>query len=235
MLELDSIPSSQRRIILMTELVPGLTVAQFWDRIMEDASRWWPVPNRILWHILRCLVRSVMAMAQPPDRPYGESNEPPTLEPLPQHEPTKEDYQIHHGDMNPTNVLFGDLDRGEHSLVPILRVIDFGVARDSSEFPGATRTITQANIRDMTCSFDLIMDDKDPNLDEELGNLVNQCSNLDSGKRPKLATLFGTIQNAIHLKTGPQYFIGKPRAQWESTNRIRQYVQRMILDADIDQ
>ncbi|KAK6948900.1 hypothetical protein Daesc_008971 [Daldinia eschscholtzii] len=44
--------------------------------------------------------------------------------------------RIQHGDMHDQNVMFGDLGNDiEHSLTPVLKVIDFGVAREFKEVP----------------------------------------------------------------------------------------------------
>ncbi|KAI1636282.1 hypothetical protein F4809DRAFT_641681 [Biscogniauxia mediterranea] len=231
MLELDSYTPSLLRLILMMEFIPGITIGEFWYRTLDDEARWQPIPNRMLWLIFRCMVRALFALAAPPRKPFGETNEEPTLEPMPEHEPTNDDYQILHNDMNRNNLMFGDLDSGEHSLVPLLKVIDFGVARDSSEWKNQNRTITQQNIRDVGDAMKKLYLDESPNLDEDLKALVDQCRDRQPQNRPTLAALWGRIQNAITVKTGPMHFTGKPRAMYESNDRISQYVQALILDA----
>ncbi|CAJ2506628.1 Uu.00g078140.m01.CDS01 [Anthostomella pinea] len=155
MLTLDSVPardSKERRIILMTEFIPNLTLGQFYIKVNSTpGSTWSPIPNRVLWLIFRCLVRAVLAMAAPPDRPYWDANEAPTLE-VSTRQPARDDYQIYHGGLgNIENMIFGDLDRGEHRLVPILKVIDLGMATDHYEYMRSRRTgtMTEENVKDI--------------------------------------------------------------------------------------
>ncbi|KAI1073623.1 hypothetical protein F5B20DRAFT_587109 [Whalleya microplaca] len=247
MLELDSVPINalrQRRFVLMTEFLPNLTIAEFKDKAQEQ--RYWPVPNRILWFIFRCLVRAVIAMANPPDRPYGQDTEAPKLETVPVREPTTDDYQVYHGDIqNENNMIFGELDIGEHRLVPMLKVIDFGWAVDDvNNMPVGKGTITQENIYDIAQvmrslygHFDSSFDGDRPraafpNLDMDLYNLVARCSNEDPKKRPQISELLQAVQNAIRLKRRPEHFLGKPRASWESNARIAEYVREVLLSAD---
>ncbi|KAI0594853.1 hypothetical protein F4775DRAFT_595863 [Biscogniauxia sp. FL1348] len=232
LLELDSYTPSPLRVIFMTEFIPGITIGEFCFRTFDDEERWQPIPNRMLWLIFRCMVRALFALASPPQKPFGEMNEEPTLEPMPANEPTHDDYQIYHNDWNPYNLMFGQLDSGEHSLVPLLKLIDFGVAVDSTRFKSTYRTVTQANIRDLGDAMQRLYSVNSPNIDEDLRALVNQCRDFNPQNRPSVAALWGQIQNAISIKTGPTHFTGKPRALYESNDRISQYVQMLILDAD---
>ncbi|KAI1500185.1 hypothetical protein F5X99DRAFT_387298 [Biscogniauxia marginata] len=234
MLELDSIDQEKGSIspILMSELIPGVTLLEFLCRVEADPDKWLPIPNRLLWLIFQCLVRAVFGMANPPNRPYGEEQEEPTLEPLPAKEPTVNDYQIYHGDMHKNNWMFGDLDTGEHTLTPILKLIDFGLARDPSTFVNQSRTITQSNIYDIGRLMQSTCGPSDANSDTELEDLVFECCEPLAVNRPSLARLWRVIQNALNIKTGPQSFPGKPRAQWETDDMIRQYVQNFILNGD---
>ncbi|KAI5918424.1 hypothetical protein F4810DRAFT_715517 [Camillea tinctor] len=232
LLHLDSYQPSPLWPLLMTEFIPGITYGEFYYRIMDNQDELWPPPNRMLWLIFRCLARTVFGLANPPNKPMGDVNEEPTLEPLPDHEPTLKDYQIAHNDMNQNNLMFNDLDTGEHSLVPVLKLLDFGVARDTTEWTTKARTPTQSNIRDIGEVMQRIYDEGDPNVDADLKRLVAQCVDNYPENRPTLAALWGQISNAILLKTGPGSFPGCTRANMETDNRIRQYVQMVMLNAD---
>ncbi|KAI0144215.1 hypothetical protein F4776DRAFT_675734 [Hypoxylon sp. NC0597] len=80
-------------------------------------------PSRILWRIFFCLVRQNVAMAYPPQ---GGDNARVARETMPTRGDV-EDFGLTQGSPHPGNIVFGDLsDRGEHSLVPIVKLIDFG-------------------------------------------------------------------------------------------------------------
>lgn len=67
------------------------------------------------------------------------------------------------------------------------------------------------------------------NLDKDLYDLVGRCVSKSHRDRPTLKELFTAVQNAIKNKTGPGNFQGKLFAEWESDEKIREYVQEMIL------
>ncbi|CAJ2503858.1 Uu.00g112520.m01.CDS01 [Anthostomella pinea] len=75
----SSLPPEDRDV-LMTEYLAGLTLQQF----IDNARKYDVVPNRVLWMIFLCLTRMVIAMAYPPNKPYGAATEDPTVETIPQ-------------------------------------------------------------------------------------------------------------------------------------------------------
>ncbi|KAF2972956.1 hypothetical protein GQX73_g620 [Xylaria multiplex] len=86
------------------------------------------LPNRVLWRLFLCLLRMCIAMGWPPEQPDGIDPQP-VLETA-----TGNPYDgINHGDMHHGNLMFGDFipedPNGEHTLTPILKLIDFGIAR----------------------------------------------------------------------------------------------------------
>ncbi|KAI1417337.1 kinase-like domain-containing protein [Hypoxylon sp. FL1857] len=98
------------------------------------------LPNRLLWVLFLCLIRGCIAMAWPSDNP--EMNETTRGHPPPP--PSG----IAHFDLHGENVMFGHfIDHPEHSLTPILTMIDFGLAlRVTSRIPP---TGEQQNIEDI--------------------------------------------------------------------------------------
>ncbi|KAM0813165.1 putative Protein kinase domain-containing protein [Seiridium cardinale] len=80
---LRGIPASapmEDRFVLFTEFLPGLTL----ERFIANTRQWDVVPNRVLWMIFLCLVKMCIAMAFPPDKPYGQITEHPESEVWPQ-------------------------------------------------------------------------------------------------------------------------------------------------------
>ncbi|KAI1459843.1 kinase-like domain-containing protein [Annulohypoxylon moriforme] len=98
---------------IMMEYMENGTLDQFIERI-EGIT----LPNRVLLFIFLCMTRACLAMA------YPSSNEMP----VERIQPTR----LAHIDMKFENCMFGRLDgdKLEHSLVPILKLIDFGFARE---------------------------------------------------------------------------------------------------------
>ncbi|KAI1479107.1 hypothetical protein F4774DRAFT_418976 [Daldinia eschscholtzii] len=74
------------------------------------------------------VIRACIAMSWPPQ---GQGYN--LTERVPQNRPAR---RIKHGDMHDQNVMFGDLGNDiEHSLTPVLKVIDFGVALEFADVP----------------------------------------------------------------------------------------------------
>ncbi|KAH8163994.1 hypothetical protein CIB48_g4274 [Xylaria polymorpha] len=236
-------------IIENVEYLPNSSLETFLDRSRARVNRGLnPVPNRVLWQIFRCLARMVVGMATPAvdDGNFRSEKVRASLE-----QPSILDLgtqqQIYHGDLaNLKNCIFGDYDTSEHSLVPILKAIDFGegtedvtTMRASLPVPVTADTITQGNIfeigRVMQMLFDYFRASSfqtfqvlRPNLDEDLYNLAKECADADHRRRPSAFQLLQKIQTNISNKRGPEDFLGKQFAEWESNDRIREYMNEML-------
>ncbi|KAI0458861.1 hypothetical protein F5B21DRAFT_370469, partial [Xylaria acuta] len=231
------------------------SLERFLDRSRARVNRGLnPVPNRVLWQIFRCLARMVVGMASPAadDGNFRSGNVQASLE-----QPSIFDLgtqqQIYHGDLaNLQNCIFGDYDSGEHSLVPIIKAIDFGEGTDdvgtmkaSLPIPATADTITQGNIFEIgrvmqmlfeyfsTPSFQAFQVLR-PNIDKDLYDLTKECTDINHRKRPSAFQLLQRIQTNISNKKGPENFPGKQFADWESDERIREYMNEMLsLDTEI--
>ncbi|KAI1268055.1 hypothetical protein F5Y18DRAFT_424371 [Xylariaceae sp. FL1019] len=102
------------------------------------------LPNRFLWSIFLCLSRAAVAMAYPPGQ--RENSPPPNaaqrmLETVPAGRDSPDPERLMHNDMKNDNIMFGDIEMSildvmadgpaaatEHVPIPILKLIDFGVA-----------------------------------------------------------------------------------------------------------
>ncbi|KAI0850803.1 hypothetical protein F5Y00DRAFT_260254 [Daldinia vernicosa] len=105
--------------LFVSEYMEHGTLNRFQERLRRADQI---LPNRILWSIFLCLIRACIGMAWPPPGPdvgpeQTRSGDPTTLA---------------HNDMHDENLVFGDLDSSDHSLVPVLKLIDFG---ESVELP----------------------------------------------------------------------------------------------------
>ncbi|KAK8073957.1 kinase-like domain-containing protein [Apiospora phragmitis] len=92
---------------LVTEYVENGTFEDLYDK-----TKTWPepVPNRILWRILLCGIRACIGMAWPT---FGEHKAPGRIEVIDNRPP------LQHGS-------------AEHDVVPAMKLIDFGLARDAT-------------------------------------------------------------------------------------------------------
>ncbi|KAH9890160.1 hypothetical protein F4778DRAFT_752840 [Xylariomycetidae sp. FL2044] len=116
---------------LFVEFLENGTLAQFQDRIrtagtLPDGTRGPLVlPNRMLWGIFLCLVRSCIGMAWPP--PLGPVSSEVPLDNVP--------LRLAHNDLHGRNIMFGDLEPSlpEHSRVPGLKLIDLEIADEQPD------------------------------------------------------------------------------------------------------
>ncbi|KAI1185524.1 kinase-like domain-containing protein [Nemania serpens] len=105
-------------IFIILEYMENGSLRQFIERSVDI-----DLPNRILWSLFLCLVRACVAMAWPPQQ--GQLEEPKSnITPS----------SLAHWDMHGENLLFGRLGGiAKHSLVPILKLIDFDNAAEVDE------------------------------------------------------------------------------------------------------
>ncbi|KAI1270010.1 hypothetical protein F5Y18DRAFT_434448 [Xylariaceae sp. FL1019] len=110
------------------EYLENGTLERFLERAKRDETITGPMlPNRLLWKIFLCLVRICCAQLYPPKRPPGNH---PRLVPETWRSARLIRGGIDHGDTHAGNIVFGDLTAAddEHYLVPILKLIDMGLA-----------------------------------------------------------------------------------------------------------
>ncbi|KAI1208207.1 uncharacterized protein F4807DRAFT_468794 [Annulohypoxylon truncatum] len=115
---------------LFTEWIPN---GQIRDLVMTRPDWNHPLPNRMLWRCFLCMCHMLIAMAWPPE---GNPNAPSAKPELPPNNslgvrPQKS--TMRHNDINIGNIMFGDFDCMAHRLVPILKLIDFGQASNSTD------------------------------------------------------------------------------------------------------
>ncbi|KAI0537840.1 hypothetical protein GGR58DRAFT_470068 [Xylaria digitata] len=91
------------------------------------------ISEPLLWYFFLCLTRACVAMAWPPN--HGSRNPPPVVrEEIPN--PMQGASRIVHGDLHLGNIMFGEYDAVDdiqpacHQGVPVLKMIDFGLAWD---------------------------------------------------------------------------------------------------------
>ncbi|KAI1649340.1 kinase-like domain-containing protein [Daldinia loculata] len=121
------------------EWLPGGSMADFIVKARKKVDR---LPNRLLWRFFLCLIRACIAMADPPNRSDGKVERERVLGELPEE-------GVSHSDLHNGNVVLGEPPEDfEHTITPILKVIDFGNAGEWAwiEFTGTT---THSNLWDV--------------------------------------------------------------------------------------
>ncbi|KAI1422397.1 hypothetical protein F5Y12DRAFT_786776 [Xylaria sp. FL1777] len=251
-LAIQSNTSRERRTFLVTEYLTNGELQKFLSKANErrfSARDMNPIPNRVLWLIFKCLARIVLALAYVPNRPLGSLGGQTILEAPGLFEPTTAThYQIYHGDLS-THLGNCKLtyDAVEHNLVPILKAIDFSEATGIyDEFKQRLRagvtadTISQGNVRSVGIVIQSMYGHSaldtpekffqyDRNLDEDIYYLAIRCADPDHTKRPGVNELYNTVHNAVLKKTGPQHFPGKRFAEWESDDKIREFMDEVLF------
>ncbi|KAI0151845.1 hypothetical protein GGR57DRAFT_513815 [Xylariaceae sp. FL1272] len=109
---------------LVMEWIENGLLQNFIERKADEEA---PLPNRMLWSIFLCLCRMVVAMAWPPGDRLG-GGQRVELEIIPAGPPPKS--RLVHNDFHSQNIMIDGLDLHEHSKVPLLKLIDFGMSRD---------------------------------------------------------------------------------------------------------
>ncbi|KAI1778977.1 kinase-like protein [Hypoxylon cercidicola] len=152
--DLPDIPLSSTNIDpdcwIILEYLPNGTIHSFIKLAKAKLGRGKLLPNRLLWRFFLCLIRSSIAMAWP------DTNE---------RVPNVEARNLSHNDIHYENVLLGEpLPDNEHRITPILKLIDFGMARYVKE--GEKRNVQDIG-EVMMYLIDLSTELMDPDADEE--------------------------------------------------------------------
>ncbi|KAI0846444.1 kinase-like domain-containing protein [Daldinia vernicosa] len=119
-----------------------LSCGSLGDFIVKAKRKTDRLPNRLLWRFFLCLVRACIAMANPPNRSDGRVERERVAGELPE-------VGVSHSDLHNGNVVLGEpLEDFEHTITPILKVIDFGNAGEWA-FIDFTGTTTHSNLWDI--------------------------------------------------------------------------------------
>ncbi|KAI1259323.1 kinase-like domain-containing protein [Xylariaceae sp. FL1019] len=119
--------------VLIIEMLENGNLNDFLVQVREHNET---VPQTVLWHFFKCLVRMCIGMAYPPDtRPDEYKNTPgPITETVPRTpNPPPEPRRFVHFDMDPLNIFIGGFKGAEHRMTPILKLGDFGCAANVAD------------------------------------------------------------------------------------------------------
>ncbi|KAI1106344.1 kinase-like protein [Jackrogersella minutella] len=131
-----SVPTQEQlpTVLLIMEMVENGDLTNFIQMVRE---RGLTVPNYILWKFFLCLIRGCIAMAFTPERCLDNFHEADVhTEWIPERFVDNPE-RIVHFDLDPKNIFVGSMpkpsDNLEHADVPILKMGDFGAARNVEE------------------------------------------------------------------------------------------------------
>ncbi|KAI1321409.1 hypothetical protein F5Y16DRAFT_405227 [Xylariaceae sp. FL0255] len=239
--ELDNTPTTgllNHRVALITELASHGTLDDFLMRVRRTEN----LPNRVCWIIFLCLIRMMCACCYPPNR---RDDDPVLMESLTELRANPQRWQaftIAHMDLvNLANFVFDDLrpHEEEHSLLPILKLIDFGCAETEADSNGYWGNIEQTNVYSIGMTMMSVLgiwrrinfDTSRPDVDRALGELVLRCIG-DVTQRPDLDELTAIVEDALDLDKDPSAI---DPGKWQGNNSdvyIKGLVERCMLSAD---
>ncbi|CAJ2500052.1 Uu.00g029050.m01.CDS01 [Anthostomella pinea] len=207
------------------------------------------LPNRVLWGFFLCLIRAVVGMAYPQIRGIGAA---PKLETIPTDGTPPG--TLEHGDLHMGNVMVGGMgDFAEHSLIPGLKIIDFGLAVEATGVEQNVSDVVKLMIETITRQviFDIFDYQRSihkgvettatlvlpqgngaipyPTLDDDLRDLLARCVAVDARLRPTLAEMLETAQNAVMNKTAATY---APNDGLETDAAVEAVLKTLVYDAD---
>ncbi|KAH9907740.1 kinase-like domain-containing protein [Xylariomycetidae sp. FL2044] len=118
--------------VLITEFLPNGDLTTLIGKCYDHSL---DVPNTILWRFFLCLTRMCIAMAYPPaSLPEYDDTSGLVAETVPRRDDLENNpRRIVHFDFDPSNIFVGELDPDrdtEHGISPILKLGDFGLAKD---------------------------------------------------------------------------------------------------------
>ncbi|CAJ2506109.1 Uu.00g002390.m01.CDS01 [Anthostomella pinea] len=236
--------------VLVMEYIENGMLRRLIRRLENRAE---PTPNRVLWAFYLCAVRACIGMAYPRQ---ADPDAAVVLENIPI--PEVEASTKVHGDLHTGNIMVGDFDLAvpEHSLVPVMKLIDFGLTTRVKESKKAveenlfeaSRAIYSVAIRQLRTqndrtntekykdiqTFAVRLSDEQPQdltLDSDLRDLI--CRSM--AKRPEdrftLAQMLAKTSQPVANKTAASFMLNGTA---ESDDDIKDFVQDMIYNADPD-
>ncbi|KAI0019477.1 hypothetical protein F4780DRAFT_447680 [Xylariomycetidae sp. FL0641] len=118
-------PGERTTPYFVLEFIPNGTAMMLLEKLRDSPeNNVEGIPNRVLWSILLCLVRTCIAMAYPPNGPI---NGPVHRE---TYDPDKEPINLTQNSSHLRNIMFADPKPDpEHHGYPLVKLIDFGRAR----------------------------------------------------------------------------------------------------------
>ncbi|KAI8635452.1 kinase-like domain-containing protein [Xylariaceae sp. FL1651] len=112
---------------IITEMLENGDLSNFIVRVREHNQK---VPITVLWRFFLCLVRMCIGLAYPPASLRENNNVPgPITERVPNRLKDNPKRMVHF-DIDPKNIFVGDVLTGEHSVSPLLKLGDFGLATE---------------------------------------------------------------------------------------------------------
>ncbi|KAH6654069.1 hypothetical protein BKA67DRAFT_535411 [Truncatella angustata] len=228
----DKLPS--HRWMYMGWLENG-TLGDFMTRATRAKK---PLPNRLLWEIFGCFVRMCIAIA------WSDAHDSTQvrLEQLQSHVPPHINFNP---DFNTGNMVFGKFvpnnPEYEHSLSPILTMIDLGlIDRQQTPNPAAWSAVVKEIIREIGEQIYMLIgaggrSDDGSALDPDLNSLAIWCMTGELTAKPSIHELARAVEEGMS-RTPQWYNTNKPGEddEVEADDKIIGYVQELILNPHVD-
>ncbi|KAI0114081.1 kinase-like domain-containing protein [Nemania sp. FL0031] len=229
---------------LLLEYCENGDLLSFLDRIQASEIL---MPNRVIWSLILCFVRMAVGLAHPMN---SDSGAPEVLEEI-----RGRPRAIIHGDIAARNIVVGTTDKDvpEHQFTPILKLIDFGMARETNN----TREAIQDNLLALwTVMMTIItkryfvIPQNDPgiyngietyataiippydghgdphqNLDPEIRTLMVECMAVNEQQRPSLEDVLRRAQQGA-AKPPSAFIRGRLT---ETDDAVRAFMEQMLL------
>ncbi|KAI1344452.1 kinase-like domain-containing protein [Xylariaceae sp. FL0016] len=246
----DSMLVGLRGPVLVLEYLENGDLSRLYVRLWRRSRS---LPNRILWAFFVCMIRACIAMAYPPSRGL---NARPRLETVPSRIAPG---PLEHHDLHAGNIMVGAAGgEAEHALVPALKVIDFGEARQQAPAPADMQHGHYRNAWDMcqnilrlvtrtanpvrrtaeyggyrTMATEVLRapvgeGDRYPGLDDAFRDLMARCLAEDHARRPTLAEMLAAAREGA-AKGAEAY---APNDADETDEAVRGALQTFVYDAD---
>ncbi|KAI0115427.1 hypothetical protein F4814DRAFT_419480 [Daldinia grandis] len=228
------------------------------DRLLHRISHHhMPVPNRVLWSIALCMLRSCIGMAY--GRPSREDRDAryrgeivePRLETIPPGDAGPRG--LVHGSIESRNFIFGNPDNfPEHNLVVPLKLAGFSQAHLIEDAQGPkenmlwmgqllfvlamndythdflAQSVAQPSLRNGIWTGATLLYELNETIDMDLKNLIGLWMSSDANLQINLRHVLPLVEKAVEVRD-EAFYNGVPR---ETDASVRAFLQLMIYDAD---
>lgn len=233
--------------LIVLEYMPYGTLQKLVDRARKYNV---PIPNRVLWSFFLCLVRACIGMAYHKALPEGAMSR---TEEIP---PGENQQSLVHGSINLSNIMIGNpfAKWGEHSLGPIIKLIDLGMAATAMDGQGVRYNLwdvsgiimalatldvgwaisPRSNYRGFATHATPILGAagraRYPMIDDDLRDLLARCLADNPLHRPGLRDMVAELENRVAQKKAASFpFNIRPQ---EEDAAIGRFLRRCIYDAE---
>ncbi|KAK6820568.1 hypothetical protein PG987_014968 [Apiospora arundinis] len=212
------------------------TLDQFANRAKTRPT---PLPNRLIWRLLMCIIRMHIALAWPTRYATGDIQ----LETIEEEHP---EFVLYNPDVHSANVMFGHFPSDgplEHELTPILKMIDLGGVEKRptptlSAWDAAIQKLLEFLYQELEPLLlagrgpDVLLRDE-PTLDKDLYRLVDPSMGSGSAAPTSLQLMEQVAMEAIRARTAAWYRENHPQSNLNETDEaVMRIVRELLFEPD---